>query len=193
MAPLVVDDALQVVVEGQCLGRPWTTVYGLNIDDPTPLSSTAAGDIVLLVRAYYEDLAPLRSTQWSLDRFTVTDIRTAGGPQFEFDVADVVGTGSANALPPDLAIVVTWLTSRRGGSFRGRTFHNGFTEEGMAAGRLLGTALDNEEDAAQAFIDSFPGGLALAVISRKLLEANVVTGRRVNDVFDHQTRRRFPQ
>lgn len=193
MPPLVIPETFQVVVEGSCIAQPFTSVYHVHVDDPTPLESAGAAAVAALFNAYYNDLAPLRGVDWQVDQYTVTDIRTAGGPQFVIPISPIVGTGSTNMLPPDLAIVTTWLTNRRGGSFRGRTYHNGFTEEGMQDGRLIDTALGNEETAAQDFVDSFPGGLALAVASRTLLESNVVTAIRVNNVFDHQTRRRFAQ
>lgn len=193
MPPLVVPNACQVVVEGQHLGRPWTSVYGVALDVGAPdLSEAGASALADLFDDYYEALEPLRATDWSMTSITVTDIRSTDGPQYVFPQT-VVGTGIGEPMPPDMCIVHTWLTNRRGGSFRGRTYHNGFTEAGMDDGLLGPDERTAEALASTNFIGSFSGDFALGVISRTLLEVNVVNDVRVNNVFDRQLRRRFPQ
>ena len=191
MPPLVIPAAIQVIVSGTIVGRPWTNVYGVVMIGDPPLDEADATLIAGLFDDYYTALMPLRATDWVVTNITVTDIREAGGVQFNYPVTTIAGTGSGEPLAPSTAIVITWLTGRRGGSYRGRTYQTGFTSLGVTDGRLGPDEESDETAAANDFLSSFPGGMALGVISKTLGEINPVASVDVNNVFDRQVRRNF--
>lgn len=194
MPPIVIPDTVQVVSHGTVLDQPWTAVYHIDASFTSqPLGAVAAESIHDIFMAYHQALATGRASEWIYLGDRVVDIRSADGPSYEFAEA-VNGTGSAQPLPPDLAIVTSWRTVKRGPRYRGRTYHCGYTEDQMTDGKLTAAAQDNDEAAATALLAALDAeSSALVVASRKFLTSEPVTSFVVNEVFDRQLRRRFPQ
>lgn len=73
-------------------------------------------------------IGPNLATTASLVRIGVRDMRVANSPEFLDTGAAVVGAGTGDMLPPNVALNVTSRTAKSGKSFRGRTYFSGFTE-----------------------------------------------------------------
>lgn len=137
MPPLpVVTDAWQVVVKGTAPStQTWENVYGF-VAGSTTLTQAAADDLSAAIAGCYADL--LLSNQYHGDSVTVTDLRTLDGPQFDSTEGwPVTGPQESQPLPLQTAALVSWGTSTRGRSFRGRTYIAGFTEGGSDGAHML--------------------------------------------------------
>lgn len=142
-------------------------------------------------------------TQIALQNIGLRNINVPNQAEFLDNGAPVVGTGSGNMLPPQIALCVTLRTALAGRSFRGRCFLPGFTEEASEAN---GTCVAGAATTAANFINAVrdactAAGLPLAVISRPQLDgtpssagfATPVTLGVVRDlVWDTQRRRAVP-
>jgi hypothetical protein len=145
------------------------------------------------VLAYYTALKNILSTQWSLTRLTWRLVGPNNPPLEHTPSPAIVGTQTANPLPNDVALVVSWKTALAGKSYRGRTYIGGLTQN------ALGTASDGScalIAASGTTIDTAVGSLApltgenkLVVYSPTLGEANVVIGATRGNRFDTQRRR----
>jgi len=69
--------------------------------------------------------APLVSSLVQLVEVNCTDLTTATGPQVGIAVTDEFGTGGSNALSNNVALCVSFRTTMRGRSFRGRNYISG--------------------------------------------------------------------
>lgn len=91
----------------------------------------------ILATSWVDNLASLLAADWTLDKIVCQDYTTYNGASFEFTPGvAIVGTGSGDTLPPQVALVVSWRTANRGRSFRGRTYLCGFTEFYQDNGRM---------------------------------------------------------
>lgn len=193
MPPVVIPGTIRFVIEGQFLGVNW--VSALHVGKGLSAWDQADHDaVVAAFSAFYTDLAtPIFSDSFHVQTMTSTDISAVDGPQFITAVA-IDGTSASAALPPDVCLVISWLTARRGRSFRGRTYLTGFTELSNDAGRPTGSVLADVDAASEALIDAVStAGHPLVVASRFLLESNAVDSARVGNSWDRQRRRRMPE
>lgn len=175
-------------------GGPWVNTFFFGLG--TTLDQALTDDIADDWAEAYMNLVGAMHTEWHLDSVVVTDLRTEGAPQFQSSSSmPVDGTSSANPLPYQAALVVSWLTALRGRSFRGRTYLGGFTE---AASDGAGPG-----SATLALVEAFRddiisnGTVSVKVVSRfhdraKRLEgvATAITTGRVGTVWDTQRRRK---
>lgn len=77
---------------------------------------------------YGINMKPNQANTVSLVSIIATDL-TGDGLAYERPItANNVGTANGVAYPNSVTIAIKWLTSRRGRSYRGRTFHIGLTE-----------------------------------------------------------------
>lgn len=193
--PLIIPNALQVVVSGTNLGTNWVNTFGLVADGAFLLDQTVADDIAEAFRAPWFALRPALNLGWSAEEVLVRDLRTGTSPTIEADFAPFSGSNPGQAMPPHLAIVASHSTGFRGRSYRGRTYLNGFTE---ASNDADGTVLAVTRDEILTFFSAIKtnlaaltsGGFDLAVLSRVLLEANAITNTTVDDEWDRQDRRK---
>jgi len=163
MPPLpVVTDAVQVVahINGPSDTHP-ENVFGFDFGSTTLNQAAADGFCNILATAYGE---LLWSNTYSLVGCTVTDLRVLDGPQFEsVSGCPVVGPQESQPLPLQTCGLISWYTSHRGRSFRGRTYIPGFTEAASD-----GAHMDSSDHASlAAFADSILGSAVdLGIISR---------------------------
>jgi hypothetical protein len=129
-------------------------------------------------------------TGWlsALARYTPLDGMTAATTKTA--VHDGAGTG--DALPPDVAVVLSWQTALRGPRYRGRTYIAGFGEGTCtASGRVDAAAVAGLAASGGKFItDLAVQNTPLVVASYKFATAEDIVGCSVNDTFDRQERRR---
>lgn len=105
--------------------------------------------------AAYMDLL---SSDVSLLRVGIKDLDTANQVEWESSAAASPGTGVGNALPEEVALVVTLRTNLAGRAHRGRVYLGGFivttcTAQGKATGALTAAAatfIQNVSDAMDA-------------------------------------------
>jgi hypothetical protein len=135
----IVEDAGSIVVNASLDDIPFVNIFGFRLEDP--LEEAGANAIAGVLDDAYGELTGALSDRWLLNNYVVTDLRTADGPQFLVD-SDVNGDDGANPLPFQTAALISWKTSRRGRSFRGRTYIGGFCED-HSDGRQLSTDLKN--------------------------------------------------
>lgn len=119
--------------------------------------------------AWTTNFAALCTSNTSLVRVAIRDMRTANQPEFRDLAAAVSGTATGtDPLPTQLAAVVTLRTALSGKSFRGRTYFGGFSEaQSDAAGRAsaaVGTAITAFMTAVDSALTA--SQLDLAVLSR---------------------------
>jgi hypothetical protein len=121
------------------------------------------------------NLAPRCATSFSLTSVGVRDINTPSNPEFIGSGAAVVGTGTGDILPRQIALCVTLRTALTGPSHRGRVYINGFVEAENDVNQLASSAA---QTGAVAFVNGIMtalgnNGLQLAVLSRPV-EARVI-------------------
>jgi hypothetical protein len=78
-------------------------------------------------------LAPL-SSRYSLDAIRVQDLNPGVSASFVNGIGQPGGNDVDDALPPSLALCVTWRTGLKGKQNRGRTYLTGFAEDSGNAG-----------------------------------------------------------
>jgi hypothetical protein len=122
----------------------------------------------VLARVASSGLGALLATTTSLVAVGIRDIRTANQAEFVSVASAVLGTGSGNPLPNEVAAVVTLRTALAGRSYRGRVYFSGaIVGENSAAGAIVSgfnTALVTFMTNVQT--DMATEGITLAVLSR---------------------------
>lgn len=195
MPALVIPDAMQVVIKGVNLGTEWVNVWGIVNESPFLMDQSVADEIA---DAFFDAYA-LNSTAYnagfSLDAIEVRDLRTATSPAWDAVIPGFSGSNASNALPPQLAAVISHKTAFRGSSYRGRTYMGGFTEDSNEGDGTIAaatrTALAALPGVVQGGLDAMSiAGFELAVLSRKLLVATPIVSSSVDDEWDRQTRRK---
>lgn len=195
MPPLIVPNAWQAVVEGTILGRPFASVFGLLKEGITLTQEITTGLGAGFAAALTEPTswAPVANDNTTWSTFTLTDVSSAGAPQFVHNL-NQTGGSTLDAFPPDAALVITWLTGVRSRSGRGRTYMPGLTEAMVTDGRVNSGGTNALGVFASELMENWDAsGHPLGVISRADGLIREVTSRRINDVVDRQVRRRFAQ
>lgn len=168
--------AWKITVKGTSGGPPfWNNIFHVGAAfGGAALTQAAADTIAANMRGFYANLAPTMSTNWSLAFVTVTDLRTEGAPEFNgvFGAA-LVGTGSGDELPSNVAGLVQWRTAFRGREGRGRTYLVGFTETAAQGENMSNTAFATLVTFAGAI-----GGAGFCVLSRFKGTEPATTGAR---------------
>jgi hypothetical protein len=72
--------------------------------------------------------ASIRGTSTQLHEVYCVDLSVDEG-QWDVSAQTIDGTDTAVQLPNNVTLAVKWITSQRGRSFRGRTYHIGLTED----------------------------------------------------------------
>lgn len=196
MPVLVVPRAFLVTLSGSNQGTPWANVYGFSPDDPdVELTQTKVDELANDFRAFHVAINGLQHTDWILSAVTVADIRTATSPTWDGVISTLAGGATGDAMPPQSAVVMSHKSGNRGKSYNGRTYLNGFTEssngpQGEVSSTTRASILTAFGDLKTnlATLAGTPG--ALAVVSRKLLEANVITSTTIDAEWDRQNRRK---
>lgn len=101
---------------------PWYLTFGVKSDDP--LTDTIRQNIWNAFDAWWtSDLRANVSTNCTLGTIKLTDLTTQFSPTIE-DVPSGTATGAltGSVLPAQAAMVTSFLTAKRGRSFRGRSY-----------------------------------------------------------------------
>lgn len=133
-------DIYRATIEGTFAGEP--TVMGLGFVSNSGAASfedDAAGLEGELVSALTLDtipspfLAPL-SVRYSCDAIRIQDLSPGVSAGLVMGIGQTGGNTVDDALPPSMALCVTWRTGLKGKQNRGRTYLTGFAEDSGNAG-----------------------------------------------------------
>lgn len=107
--------------------------------NPTPAELETVADMVQLW--WEEEVQPIQSNTVNLREIYVTDQSVVDGETFTY--SPTVSTTGANVnapLPNNVTVAISFRTSRRGRSFRGRAYVIGLTANQVAASHLTPAA-----------------------------------------------------
>lgn len=133
-------DIYKATIEGNFAGEP--TVMGLGFvsnSGAATFEDDAAGLESELVTALglgtipSPFLAPL-SVRYSCDAIRIQDLSPGVSAGIVVSIGQLGGNTVDDALPPSLALCVTWRTGLKGKQNRGRTYLTGFAEDSGNAG-----------------------------------------------------------
>lgn len=161
MAFIPVPDALEVVAQYSIGSIIMQNVFGYAYS--SALDQTKTDAIGTVLSAAYGELLGAQKTTVTYDSVTVTELATETGAQFiATTFGSGAGTDTAELLPFQTAALISWQTSTRGRSFRGRTYIGGFCED-QSSGRDIATDL---KEALEDFTEHVLGDSGFAVVSR---------------------------
>lgn len=203
MAFQPVPNVCQVNVRASLLGEQVENV--LNFSNPGEAPWTAAGVETLantVLSAWITNLLPVLGGNYTLREVVATSLEAANAPTFTATpITPPSGGAAGEALPGNVAVVITHKTGISGRSARGRTYLCGITEP-QASGNSLTTAAQTAiNDAWFNFWDGLRSADNFLLVVQRwsagvLLPAGfgrVVTSSALRDgVFDSQ-RRRLPR
>lgn len=202
--PLVVPNAAQLRLIWSLGGQLYAlNVLGVVAPGGVAITQAVANTIGAAVKAGLgtSTLGANLHPTVALANVGLRDVRTASQPEYLDASAPVVGTGTGDLLPPQVAIVVTLRTALAGQSYRGRVYLPGFAEgtNSSTGTSALGTAPVNFIAAIKSTLQG--NAMDLGVLSRPNADAtpprfgmiNVVTSIVMRDtVWDTQRRRAVP-
>jgi len=209
--PLVIPSTLQVRL-GWVLpnGKSASNVLHAIVDDGLDNSVLLANSIYDAIAGSGETTTYLDflSSETSLAFLDIRDLRTGSQTLFQSEGAALPGTGSGNALPEEVSLVVTLRSALAGRAHRGRVYLTGFDDSVLD---VDGHCVSGASTAARNFVVAISGamltnGLALGIGHRGHAEyinahggtvaaeapgTDLVTSILVRDnVFDSQRRRK---
>lgn len=167
--PLVVPNAVQIrLMYGIANNGAFNVIHARKLG-ATVITQALTNLIGSGIKAAWSArIAPLAPTLNGLIRVGVRDLSTANQPEYLDTGAVVGGTSVADALPANVASVVTLRTALTGKSKRGRVYIGGFAEDQNTSS---GVAADAAATAAVAFLQDVSTALqaqqlTLGVLSR---------------------------
>lgn len=167
----------------------------LHVKSDTAQSPLTIGEVTTATQdtldAWELQVMPEVAADVTLDEAEGTDVGILNGATVVVSSGTVGGT-AGNALPDNVALVMSWGTGVSGRSFRGRTFLTGIPVSAQDADNKNVTQgyRDTLDVAAAAFVDELEtDDFHLAVGSPTLGISTLVTSSNVNRRIDTQRRR----
>lgn len=158
--PVVVPNAVRVTLYFNFNGELAVNVYGARIISGL-IDQARAEAVGGAIKAAFTAQAATFATTTSLLKVGLRDIRSANMPEFRDSGAATVGTSPGDALPRNVAAVVTLRTALSGKRYRGRSYIGGFTENENTASGQISAAL-------QASLVSWVSGVSGAMQANQL-------------------------
>ncbi len=156
-----VPDALEVVAQYSIGSIIFQNVFGYAYS--SALDQTKTDAIGTVLSAAYGELLGAQKTTVTYDSVVVTELATETGAQFTATTfGSGAGTDTAELLPFQTAALISWGTSTRGRSFRGRTYIGGFCEDQSSGRDIAADLLEALTD----FTEHVLGDAGFAVVSR---------------------------
>lgn len=193
----LVDQTVRVSVNGSLSGNErWANVWHvryLGTDPADPVLDADLDDVEADFVTFYTALLDRQANVTTVDNMILSQLGDVRPPR-AYGPA-LTGTGGTDILPTQLAVCLTLNTETAGRSFRGRIFIAGLDNNALSAGspRLTTTYRDDIGNSAAALSTALAANAApaaIAVYSRKLDVATLVSSYRVGTVIDTQRRRR---
>lgn|SRR5690348_8917302 len=111
-------------------------------------------------------IGPLVTAACSLVEIRVVDLTTQTSGAYDTGVTGMSGTASGEALPNNVAALISWGTANRGKSFRGRTYIGGLASTDFTQNQLNDAAQSALADAGNSLKTSVDdGGYELGIVS----------------------------
>lgn len=187
--PIIVANAALVRTRWSIAGQVFAETLNY-VSLTTTLTSTLATNIANTFKnAWDTHLKASTHTAVTFTDVSVTDVRTATGPQF-VTVYNIAGTLAGDPIPLQCAGLVAWYSALRGRRYRGRTYVGGFTEAGslgVGPNAALQTALGNWATKLRTDLTTLGNGLLVA--SRLNATGQSVTSHTVRANWKTQRRR----
>lgn len=114
------------------------------------------------------------SSAWAIGSITFNDVKPGTRAPYIHTFSAVAGSDiTGDDLPPQSSLVVTWRTTLKGRSYRGRTYLPGWKESQQASGTWAANATTAASDWADEMMRLYDGGAVnpnyqLSVVSRYL-------------------------
>jgi len=172
-------------------------IYGFNLRGPVgrPTEAQLIGLCSNFWTNFGAQLAALHGTQFIFTNVEATDRYDTGGAYGNFvPVVNAIGTKATDAVPANVAHVISWNTGLSGRSYQGRTYLTGWTDVDYTQSILSSANITLLSNLAQSLITwAGPIGTAVdfVVASIKLLSLQSINGYTIDNVADSQ-RRRLP-
>lgn len=168
--PLVMSNAVQVRLIWSLLGRTCSNVLGGSVGGGYANSQAHADALGVDVLGDFTSsgLAALMPASSILVAVGIRDLRTANQVEYISTATEVVGTGSGDALPNELAAVVTLRTALAGKHYRGRVYISGANEAQNLSAGTIATAFNTGIVTFITNVQSDMGtqGITLSVLAR---------------------------
>lgn len=147
-------------------GQQMANIFHVLKDEPLTVGdlNTIGGAFV----DWWEQLLPLVSNSVTLREISLIDQTTANGIAILYNAGlPLIGGDGGARMPNGTSLAIKWSTGLAGRSFRGRTFHIGFTETQCVGNEVEPLHLANLIPAYQFLLTTMTGaGYSLAVASR---------------------------
>lgn len=150
---------------------------------------------------WHTNLQPSLPNDLVLREVVATDLSSATGPSVTFPATSPqAGAQNVESLPNNVTLAIKWLTSSRGRSFRGRTFHLGLSDTVVLRNTATDALIAQLQTAYEALLTSITAGdgaalCVLSEVSGGAPRANgictEITGVSIDPTIDSQ-RRRLP-
>lgn len=170
MPALRVDNAAILTLKWNQSLTGFVNVLGVSCPAGVVINQTLANTVGSAVKSALTSsgLVAQLHTNTSLNKCGLRDIRATNLVEFVDTGGSVIGTGTGDPLPLQIALAVTLRTAKAGSSFRGRVFLAGFTE---ATNDTAHNAIAATGTAAVAFVVAVQNalkanGMDLGVLSR---------------------------
>lgn len=146
----------------------------------------------VLWTAWASEVMPLMSSALALLRVQVYDMTSESAPVAIQTSTPVLGTSTADPVPPHTAMVVTLRTAGRGRSARGRLFISGFSEASIDGGEFPQAVRDTVVEA----IENVHAAAAVegwtAVIAQQWAEGSQLSQGFTRDITAVEVRNGIP-
>jgi hypothetical protein len=151
------------------------TIWARFLDPYTATEMALLGDNMILW--WGDEYAPLVSAAVQLREVVVTDMNSATGPQTtSVPPAPLTGGSTANIVPGNVTLSVSFRTANRGRSFRGRNYVVGLTEDMVAGNDFVAGITASWQAAYEALIPAIAASDAEWVIASRFSGVNPTTG-----------------
>ena len=133
-------DILRATIVGTFCGEPVNVGLGFISNsgletwaEESQALATSVIDTLGLIPAGGAYLAPL-SVQYKVNNVRIQDLNPGLGAGLEYNVGNVGGNTTDDAMPPNDSLCVTWKTGLKGVANRGRSYLTGFAEDSANGG-----------------------------------------------------------
>ena len=172
-----VPDTVLIEFRGTYLGQKVeNTLYGLAGDPISSLDLPAFGTD--LMNWWIDNLAANIGAGVNINQIVFTDLTTAFSPSFTFVPTSLMqGTQDGEGLPGNVSIVMSFRSSGRGRSSRGRNYIIGLTQNQVVGNQILSGEAEELRAAYALLPDIFTAnGFTWVVVSRFTGNAPRTTG-----------------
>lgn len=114
-------------------------IFHVTAGSDTTLPLSTINGILTDIKAFYTPAATYMTTNWTIGSRVLEYLPNGDAPVIIGATPQVQGMSGSQAMPPQLAAVVSWRTPKAGPSFRGRTFMGPLNQTAFSATSLSGT------------------------------------------------------